>query len=85
MSNYSKPSPLWRRAFLGLLLVMLGVVPLLGTPMMARAQTTPSAQTTTDPYAGLISPDFDTIVSAVGDIALTGGPRARIMLERARQ
>jgi urea transport system permease protein len=59
---------------------MLGVMPLLAMPMMASAQTTPSAQTTSDPYIGLTSQDFDTIVSAVGDIALSGGPRARIIL-----
>jgi urea transport system permease protein len=72
--------PSRRRGVLCLLLIMLGVMPLLAMPMMASAQTTPSAQTTSDPYIGLTSQDFDTIVSAVGDIALSGGPRARIIL-----
>jgi urea transport system permease protein len=64
----------WRRAVLALFLAVLALAPL------AQAQATPPAQTASDPYLGLISPDFDTIVSAVGDIALSGGSRARIIL-----
>jgi urea transport system permease protein len=55
---------------------MLAIIPLLTAPI-ARAQTSVTAS---DPYAGLTSPDFDTIVSAVGTIALSGGERARIIL-----
>jgi urea transport system permease protein len=56
---------------------MLAIIPLVGLPVAARAQTSVTAS---DPYAGLTSPDFDTIVSAVGTIALSGGERARIIL-----
>jgi urea transport system permease protein len=82
VSNHSKPSTLWRRTFLGVLLAMLVAVPLMTAPVVARAQnTTLGASTaTSDPYAGLTSQDFDTIVSAVGDIALSGGARARVIL-----
>jgi urea transport system permease protein len=71
------PRMSWRRAILSLLLAMLALTPLVLAPSMARAQST---ATTADPYAGLTSTDFDTLVSAVGDIALTGGARARTIL-----
>jgi urea transport system permease protein len=58
----------WRRAFAALLIVMLAWAPL------ARAE----AQT--DPYAGLIVPNFDTIVTAVETIALSGDARAKQVL-----
>jgi urea transport system permease protein len=67
----------WRRAVLGLILAMLAVMPLGLAPSIARAQSTATAA---DPYAGLTSTDFDTIVSAVGDIAVAGGPPARAPL-----
>ena len=65
----------WRQVILFLLLAMTAAVPL----TRADAQT-PQAVTASDPYVGLTSHDFDTIVSAVGDIALSGGPRARAIL-----
>ncbi|MBW4024575.1 MAG: urea ABC transporter permease subunit UrtB [Proteobacteria bacterium] len=46
----------------------------------AEAQTSSPAQATADPYAGLTSTDFDTIVAGVNQIALTGGARARTVL-----
>ena len=69
----------WRRALLGLLLAMVAVIPLVVAPV-ARAQSTATTAAASDPYAGLTSPDFDTIVSAVGNIALSGGARARTIL-----
>jgi urea transport system permease protein len=81
MSTRLGSYPSWRRGCLALLLAMLAVIPLVAMPVAARAQNAAApTQTTADPYLGLISPDFDTIVSAVGDIALTGGPRARAIL-----
>jgi urea transport system permease protein len=77
MSTRLGSYPSWRRGCLALLLAMLAVIPLVATPVVARAQ---SAQTTADPYAGLTSTDFDTIVAAVGDIAVSGGARARAIL-----
>ncbi len=71
MTQLSQRRSPWRRAVLALFLAVLALAPL------ARAQAATAAS---DPYLGLISPDFDTIVSAVGDIALSGGPRARIIL-----
>ena len=70
---------LWRRALLGLLLAMVAVIPLVVAPV-ARAQSTATTAAASDPYAGLTSPDFDTIVSAVGTTALSGGARARTIL-----
>ena len=79
IQSVKRRSP-WHRACLALLLVVLGLAPM----AKAEAQSAPPAQTagqtTADPYLGLLSPDFDTIVSAVGDIALSGGPRARVIL-----
>ena len=79
MTKSRTTNALWRRALLGLLLAMVAVIPLVVAPV-ARAQSTAMTTAASDPYAGLTSPDFDTIVSAVGNIALSGGARARTIL-----
>jgi urea transport system permease protein len=69
-----------RRACLGVLLLLSAALPL--TLSAAHAQSTSAtAATKPDPYSGLASPDFDTMVSAVQAIAVSGDARARAVLK----
>lgn len=70
----------WRSVCLCLALALLAMAPLALSSSRAFAQSATAAQKP-DPYAGLASPDFDTIVSAVQAIAVSGDPRARIVLK----
>lgn len=72
--------PSWRSACLGILILVSAVLPLALSAAHAQSTNAP-ADSTTDAYAGLASPDFDTMVGAVQAIAVSGDPRARAVLK----